>query len=174
MAIIVGIPRETLPGERRVALTPRACDGLAKSGIEFIVEKGAGAEAGYPDSEYATRKIKVGSRDEVFAGAAIIAQVRTPGANPEAGRADIARYRKGQLIVGLGEPLTAHQETAALAATGVTYFALELVPRITRAQSMDVIFDGKHCRLQGGLDGRFRPSEDAAHDDHRSGNNLAG
>ena len=139
MAIIVGVPRETMPGERRVALTPRACEGLAKSGVEVIVEKGAGVEAGYTDAEYQARGVKLGSRDDVFASAAIIAQVRTLGANPEAGKADTARLRKGQLVIGLGEPLTAFRESAEIAGTGAMYFALELVPRITRAQSMDVL-----------------------------------
>lgn len=139
MAVLVGVPKETMQGERRVALTPRACEGLSKSGITAVVERGAGEEAGYPDSEYTARGVELASRDDVFARAAVITQVRTPGANPRTGRDDLRRYRKGQIVIGLAEPLTTPQETADVAATGVTLFALELIPRITRAQSMDVL-----------------------------------
>ncbi len=128
-----------MQGERRVALTPRACEALIKVGMSTVVERNAGAEAGYPDSEYEARGTKVATRDEVFAEAHVVTQVRTLGANPRAGRDDLKRYRRGQVVVGMGEPLTALEENAVLADAGVTYFALELVPRITRAQSMDVL-----------------------------------
>ncbi|MFN7919476.1 MAG: NAD(P) transhydrogenase subunit alpha [Bryobacteraceae bacterium] len=135
----VAVPRETFEGERRVAMTPRACEPLAKAGIDVFMEPGAGVEAGYPDSVYESHGAKFASRDELFQRADIVAQVRTLGANPTAGKPDLARLRKGQILIGLGEPLTSHTETRAIAATGATYFALELVPRITRAQSMDVL-----------------------------------
>ncbi len=139
MPITVGVPRETFPGERRVAIIPRACEVLQKSGIRLIVESLAGSEAGFPDEIYAARGARVASRAEVFGEAEIIAQVRCLGANPEAGRADLPLLRSGQALVGFGEPLTALKESADLAQTGVSFFALELMPRITRAQSMDAL-----------------------------------
>jgi NAD(P) transhydrogenase subunit alpha len=128
-----------MPGERRVSLTPRIAEGLSKLGVQVMVERGAGQAAGYPDPEYESRGAKMESREAILGQAAILAQVRTLGANPEAGRADVDRYNRGQVLIGLGEPLTARTETTDLAARGVTLFALELVPRITRAQSMDVL-----------------------------------
>lgn len=139
MPAIVGTPRETFPGERRVALVPRQCEALRKAGIEVIVEQGAGTEAGYPDETYAARGARLASRSDVFSEADIIAQVRCLGANPEAGRADLELMREGQAIAGFGEPLTALRECAYLAEAGVSSFALELMPRITRAQSMDAL-----------------------------------
>ena len=138
MAVTIGVPRETYPGERRVALVPRACDAFGKLGAGVIVEQSAGAGAGFPDEQYVARGAKIGSRSEVFQ-ADIVAQVRTLGANPEAGRGDLPLLRKGQTLIGFGEPLTATQEIGDLARTGVSYFAMELIPRITRAQSMDAL-----------------------------------
>lgn len=139
MALIVGIPKETFPGERRVALVPRAFDILAKSGVQFLVERGAGEEAGFPDSAYEARGARLAGRAEVFESAGVILQVRTLGANPEAGQADQSLLRPGQTIIGFCEPLTASKECAELAARGVTTFSMELMPRITRAQSMDAL-----------------------------------
>ena len=138
MAVTIGVPRETYPGERRVALVPRHCEALAKQGVSVTVEKSAGVEAGFPDEQYVARGAKIGDRSEVFQ-ADIVAQVRTLGANPKAGRSDLALMRRGQMLIGFGEPLTAAQEMAELARVGVSFFALELVPRITRAQSMDAL-----------------------------------
>ena len=138
MAVSIGIPRETFPGERRVALVPRACDALGKLGASVIVEQSAGVEAGFLDEQYATRGARSATRREVFQ-ADVILQVRSLGANPEAGRADLALLRPGQTVIGFGEPLTALSQDAALARTGVSFFAMELMPRITRAQSMDAL-----------------------------------
>jgi NAD(P) transhydrogenase subunit alpha len=137
--VTIGVPRETFPGERRVALTPRACDAIAKLGAAVIVEQSAGADAGYSDDQYVARGARIASRTEVFAQSDIIVQVRTLGANPEAGRGDLSLLRSGQTLIGFGEPLTAVQEVSDLARTGVSFFAMELVPRITRAQSMDAL-----------------------------------
>ncbi|HEY4089154.1 MAG TPA: Re/Si-specific NAD(P)(+) transhydrogenase subunit alpha [Bryobacteraceae bacterium] len=139
MAVTVGVPRETFPGERRVALTPRACETLKKAGHEIIVESSAGLEAGFTDDDYGRRGVTVASRSEVFQKAEVIAQARTLGANPEHGQGDLSLLRPGQLLIGFGEPLTALAEVSKVASTGATFFALELVPRITRAQSMDVL-----------------------------------
>ena len=135
----MGVPRETFPGERCVAITPRSCEVLQKAGLAVLVERSAGADAGYPDEEYAARGARLASRDEVFEQASIITQFRSLGANPQQGRDDVARLRPGQIVIGLGEPLNAQKETADLASAGVSFFALELIPRITRAQSMDVL-----------------------------------
>jgi NAD(P) transhydrogenase subunit alpha len=137
--MIAGVPKETYPDERRVALVPAVLPSLTKAGIEVVIEAGAGEAAGFPDSQYREKGATVVGRDEVFARADVILQVRTLGANPEAGRADLERLRKRQAVIGLAEPLTALDELKALAARGVTAFAMELMPRITRAQSMDVL-----------------------------------
>jgi len=138
LAVTIGVPRETFPGERRVALVPRSCEALGKLGASVIVEQSAGAEAGFPDEQYSSRGARLASRSEVFQ-ADIIAQVRSLGANPEAGRADISLLHPGQTIIGFGEPLTALDQDSELAKAGVSFFAMELMPRITRAQSMDAL-----------------------------------
>jgi proton-translocating NAD(P)+ transhydrogenase subunit alpha len=139
-ALTIGVPAETYPDERRVALTPRAADLLAKSGVDLLIETGAGIAAGFPDNEYAEKGVRViGTRAEIFHASAIVLQVRTLGANPAAGRADLTLLKRGQALIGLGEPLTSIEQYADLAARGVTSFAMELMPRITRAQSMDVL-----------------------------------
>lgn len=139
MPFIVGVPRETFPEERRVAITPRHCELLRKSQIEVVVEQSAGMEAGFPDELYAARNIRLLSRSEVFHEADIVAQVRSLGANPDAGFADLELLRSAQGLVGFGEPLTALKECVDLANAGVSFFAMELMPRITRAQSMDAL-----------------------------------
>ncbi|MFQ5691440.1 MAG: Re/Si-specific NAD(P)(+) transhydrogenase subunit alpha [Nitrospinota bacterium] len=138
--MIVGIVKETFPGERRVALIPAQVPLLKKAGLEVLVETGAGEAAGFPEGEYREKEAQVAdSRDKVFAEADVLLQVRTPGANPEAGRADLERFRSGQTVIGFCEPLTAGEVINDLAARGITLFALELLPRITRAQNMDTL-----------------------------------
>jgi NAD(P) transhydrogenase subunit alpha len=136
---ILGTPRETFPGERRVAVAPRHCEALRKAGIEVLIEHNAGVESGYPDEAYIARGAQIADRETIFANATLIAQVRALGANPVAGRADLALLRPGQAVAGFGEPLTAAKECSDLAATGASFFAMELMPRITRAQSMDAL-----------------------------------
>jgi NAD(P) transhydrogenase subunit alpha len=135
----LGTPRETFPQERRVALIPRQCEVLKKAGLEVIIEQSAGVAAGFPDEMYVARGARIGSREDVFREADVIAQVRCLGANPEIGRSDIPLMRPGQTLIGFGEPLTALRECSDLAAAGVSLLALELIPRITRAQSMDAL-----------------------------------
>ena len=140
MPVKIGAPAETYPGENRVAMTPRAMDMLAKSGVEFVIESGAGAAARFPDAEYQERGARlVEDRAEIFAGCDVIVQVRSAGANPDAGRADMRLLRSGQVLIGFGEPLSASAEYAEIAGRGATSFAMELIPRITRAQSMDAL-----------------------------------
>ena len=136
----VAVPQETYDGERRVALVPAVLPQLTKAGIEVAVERGAGVAAGYADEAYRDKGASiVDDRKRLLADADIVAQVRTLGANPDAGAADLELLRSGQVLVGMAEPLSAHDQTRALAERGVTLLALELMPRITRAQSMDVL-----------------------------------
>jgi len=138
--MIVGTVKESFPDERRVAITPHVVPSLIKAGAEIVVEAGAGAEAGYSDADFSDKGVKiVASRAEVFATADVVVQVRGYGANPEAGRADLELLRQGQILIASFEPLRAGEQVREVAAKGVQLFALELVPRITRAQSMDVL-----------------------------------
>jgi NAD(P) transhydrogenase subunit alpha len=137
--MIIGVPKETFPGERRVALIPAVLPTLAKAHVQVVLERGAGVAAGFPDAEYEQKGARlVSTRREVFEQA-VIAQVRTPGANRAAGRADIELLGPGTVIVGMAEPLIELETIKTLAERRVTSFALELMPRITRAQSMDVL-----------------------------------
>jgi NAD(P) transhydrogenase subunit alpha len=138
--MIIGVVKETYPGERRVALVPGALGGLNKAGLEIRMEAGAGEAAGYPDGGYADKGVKVVSgRSDVLGAADVLLQVRTLGANPDAGRADLDRMKTGQVVIGLAEPLTSGEAMQEIAKRGLTLLALELMPRITRAQSMDVL-----------------------------------
>ena len=140
MALTVGVPREAHTEERRVALTPAATATLKKKNIDVIIEQGAGNSAGYPDRAYEEKgAVVVGQRDEVFQKADVIAQVRGLGANGKLGEFDIHRFRQGQLFIAQMEPFASLNEIKALADKGALGFALELVPRITRAQNMDVL-----------------------------------
>jgi NAD(P) transhydrogenase subunit alpha len=138
--MIVGVPRETYPGERRVALVPTVLANLGKAGLEVLLEAGAGAAAGYPDAEYSNKGAKIAaSRAEVFSQAEIITQVLCDGANDKTGHADLPLLRRGQILIGFLRPLGSLQILQELAATGVSSFAVELMPRTTRAQSMDAL-----------------------------------
>jgi H+-translocating NAD(P) transhydrogenase subunit alpha len=136
----VGVVRETFPGERRVALVPGALAPLEKAGLSILVESKAGAAAGYDDDAYRARGATVvPSRGEVFAQADIITQVRAVGANLENGVADLGLLRRGQTLIATCEPLAEAPAAAQIASLGVSLLSLELMPRITRAQSMDVL-----------------------------------
>src|SRR5689334_19591632 len=138
--MIVGVPRESYPGERRVALVPAVIPNLAKAGLQVLIEAGAGAEAGYPDAEYSAKGAKIAaSRAEVFGGAEIIVQVLCQGSNDKTGKADVALMRKGQVLIGFLRPLGTAATLEEIARTGVISFAVELMPRSTRAQSMDAL-----------------------------------
>jgi NAD(P) transhydrogenase subunit alpha len=146
--VIVGVPKEIYPGERRVALTPVVVPMLAKAGLDVAIEAGAGVEAGYPDAQYEEKGAKVlADRAAVFAQSDIIAQVLAHGANDKNGTSDLGLMRRGQVLVGflrpLGTPLKdgkiSVETVQQLAQTGVSAFAVELMPRTTRAQSMDAL-----------------------------------
>jgi NAD(P) transhydrogenase subunit alpha len=134
-----GFVSEIAPGERRVAMTPSAISVFNKTAIELVMETGSGLSAGFPDHEYTEKGVRVATRDEVFAQAEVLLQVRAPGANPVTGHRDLALMRPGQTVIGFGEPLTAIEANQALSEKGVNFLAMELMPRITRAQSMDAL-----------------------------------
>jgi NAD(P) transhydrogenase subunit alpha len=138
--MIVGVPRESFPGERRVALVPGVIANLAKVGLEVVIEAGAGTEAGYPDTDYASKGARVlASRGDVFSTADIIVQVLSYGSNDRTGQADISLFKRGQVLIGFLRPLGAVRTLQEIAGAGVTSFSVELMPRITRAQSMDAL-----------------------------------
>lgn len=138
--MIVGIVKETFPGEARVALVPSGVQQLKKAGLEILVEPGAGIAAGYEDSAYSEKGAELAvDRGDVWKRADVVLQVRSLGANPDQGRADLEQMKSGQTIIGICEPLTEHAANAAVAATGVTLFSMEMMPRISRAQSMDIL-----------------------------------
>ena len=128
----VGVPRESWPGENRVALTPTAAAALRKAGLGVFVERDAGTAAGFTSAAYETAGATVADRDAVFTSSDILLQVRSIPAEP-------ARLRRGQAVIGFADPLGAPDAIRALAHTGVTAFSMELMPRITRAQSMDAL-----------------------------------
>jgi NAD(P) transhydrogenase subunit alpha len=138
--LIIGIPKEIYPGERRVALIPAAIASLTKAGLTVAIEAGAGELAGYPDTQYVDKGAKVlPSRSEVFSQADIIAQVLCHGANDRNGESDLSLLRSGQALVGFLRPLGSRESVQQIASTGVTSFSVELMPRTTRAQSMDAL-----------------------------------
>ncbi len=138
--MIIGIPKETFPGQRQVAIIPDGVSMLKKSGLDVIVESGAGEQAGYLDSAYKEKGAElVASRSDVFARADIVAQVQAFGANPAKGMDDLELLREGQSVIAFLDPLSAADSVAKLAERKVNAFSMELMPRITRAQSMDAL-----------------------------------
>lgn len=138
--MIVGVPRELFPGERRVALVPQVLPALEKIGATLLLEAGAGSAAGYPDSAYQEKGGRLAAtRSEVFAEADILVQVLSCGADPVSGMKDLPLYRKEQVVIAFLRALGDPESLARLAPTGVAAFAIEMMPRITRAQSMDAL-----------------------------------
>jgi proton-translocating NAD(P)+ transhydrogenase subunit alpha len=138
--MIVGVPKESFPGERRVALTPIVIPQLIKAGLEVLVETGAGVEAGFPDSDFIARGAKIApSRADLFAQAGIITQVLCYGSNDKTGNADLPLLRKDQILIGFLRPLGSIEMVREIAATGAIAFSVELMPRTTRAQAMDAL-----------------------------------
>ena len=138
--MIVGVPKEIYPNERRVALVPAVIPNLKKAGLDVIVQAGAGTSAGYPDSEYADKGAKIAeTRAEVFQSADIIVQFLCHGANDKNGPEDLPLMKRGQVLVGFLRPLGTTKTLQEIAERGVTSFSVELMPRTTRAQSMDAL-----------------------------------
>ena len=125
----VSVPKETASGERRVAIVPEVVERLAKGDIEITLEAGAGESASHPDSAYEGAGAKLG---DGFGGP-VVAKVAPPSVE------EIGRLERGSVLIGFLAPLTAHDTVLALAEAGITSFAMEAVPRITRAQSMDAL-----------------------------------
>jgi NAD(P) transhydrogenase subunit alpha len=138
--MIIGVPKETFPGERRVALSASAIPNLVKAGMEVLVEAGAGVSAGYPDAEYAAKGAKiVAKRSDVFSAADVVLQVLCYGSNDRTGKDDLPLLRQGQVLIGFLRPLGSAETVQEIAARGVTSFSVELIPRTTRAQGMDAL-----------------------------------
>jgi NAD(P) transhydrogenase subunit alpha len=138
--MIVGVPRESYPGERRVALVPAVIASLRKAGLDVVVETGAGVAAGYRDEDFVSKGATiVPARADVFGTAGVVTQVLAIGANDRTGEADLPLLRPGQNLIGFLRPLGTIEPLQRLAATGVTSFSIELMPRTTRAQSMDAL-----------------------------------
>jgi NAD(P) transhydrogenase subunit alpha len=129
--MIVGVPKESFPDEKRVALVPASIPALSKAKLDVLIENGAGKEAGYPDGSYLEKGSQIAKdKTSLFESAEIILTVR--GIDP-------VNLRKGQLIIGMLEPFTDQKMLRDLADKGAISFAMELIPRITRAQSMDAL-----------------------------------
>ncbi|MBT7259364.1 Re/Si-specific NAD(P)(+) transhydrogenase subunit alpha [Porticoccaceae bacterium] len=138
--MIIGIPSEIKAGEKRVAMSPANVQSLTDRSVKVLIQADAGSAAGYPDAEYSAAGATItADRAEIFASADIILQVQSFGSNNENSDDDLARLRSGQLIIGMMDPLASPQAAQAVADRGATAIALELVPRISRAQSMDVL-----------------------------------
>ena len=127
----IGIPNETLAGEARVALVPGAVAPLSKAGLQVSVERSAGEAAGVPDDAYRAQGASVLARGELFETADVILQVRSVPVDPA--------VRKGQAVIGFADPLGTPHAIRDAAAAGITMLSMELMPRITRAQSMDAL-----------------------------------
>ena len=138
--MIIGVPKESYPGERRVALVPGVVPNLIKAGFEVVVEAGAGVEAGYLDAVYSEKGAKIlADRAAVFGTADIVVQVLCYGSNDVTGATDVPLLRRGQILIGFLRPFGSKEIVQQIAGTGVTAFSVELVPRTTRAQSMDAL-----------------------------------
>ena len=138
--MIIGVPKETYPGERRVALVPAVLPTLTKAGFEVHIQSGAGIDAGYLDVLYAEKGGKiVADRAAIFAAADIVAQVLCYGPNDVNGQLDVPLYRQNQILVGFLRPFGSLEVLQQIAQAGVTSFSVELMPRTTRAQSMDAL-----------------------------------
>ncbi|MFI5339708.1 MAG: Re/Si-specific NAD(P)(+) transhydrogenase subunit alpha [Candidatus Methylomirabilales bacterium] len=136
----IGVPKESFPGEQRVALVPAVLPSLVNAGCEVLMEAGAGEGAFYPDAAYVEKGARIAaSRAEVFASADAVLQVLAHGANDKTGRADLPLLRRGQVLIGFLRPLGSPETVQEIAATGAIAFAVEFMPRITRAQSMDAL-----------------------------------
>ncbi|HEY0387497.1 MAG TPA: hypothetical protein VGC71_03550, partial [Gaiellales bacterium] len=152
----LGVPNQSAQGERRVALVPETAKKLSTRGVETVVEAGAGELAHFLDSAYTDAGATVGSASDAW-GAEVVAVVRTPTTE------EIGQLSSGSVLIGFLAPLTSADTTRALADRGVTAFAMEAIPRISRAQSMDALssqasIGGYRAVLVAAVDmGRFFP-----------------
>jgi H+-translocating NAD(P) transhydrogenase subunit alpha len=151
--VIVGVPKETYPDERRVALVPVVVPTLAKAGLEVIVESGAGESAGYPDAAYVEKGAKIATnRAAVFGSADVVVQVLCYGSNDVTGKADLPLMRRGQALIGFLRPFGSAEIVQQIAQAGVSAYSVEFMPRTTRAQSMDALSSmGTICGYKAAL-----------------------
>lgn len=138
--MVIGVPHDAVGGERRVALTPSVVPSLTGAGFQVAVESGCGLAAGFPDSAYQSKGARVlPSRAELFSQADAILQVRALGANPGSPKGDLPLFRPNQILIGMMNPLGDPEAIREASERNVTAFALELIPRVGRAQAMDVL-----------------------------------
>ena len=138
--MIIGVPKESYSGERRVALIPKMLPNLQKAGLQVVIEAGAGRESGYRDADFEEKGGEVlPDRTSVFQKADVIVQVLCYGSNDLTGKLDVPLFHREQFLFGFLRPLGSQEVVQEIAAAGVTSFAVELMPRITRAQSMDAL-----------------------------------
>jgi len=138
--MLAGVLTETLSGERRVALVPAVLPALAKAGVSVVIQSGAGASAGFLDASYAEKGAEIASSaQDVVSRAEVLLRVRLSPPSTSAGQQDLALTRSGQTLIAFLDPLNEPSLSEALASRGVTAFSMELMPRITRAQSMDAL-----------------------------------
>ncbi|MBW1980462.1 MAG: Re/Si-specific NAD(P)(+) transhydrogenase subunit alpha [Deltaproteobacteria bacterium] len=138
--MIAAVPKETYPGERRVALIPQSISALKKAGLEVAVEAGAGEQAGHADSAYQSQGARiVPERRTLLSEADVVLMVRGPGAHRDFPETDLDCLRKGTILIAFLEPLAEPEMMQILAERGLTVFSMELMPRTTRAQSMDAL-----------------------------------
>jgi NAD(P) transhydrogenase subunit alpha len=137
--MLAAVPKETYPGERRVALVPASLPALVKLGLEVAVEPGAGLPAGFPDEEYKAKGARLLPRAELLAAGGLVLQVRSLAASPSGPPPDLGWLKPAHTLVGFLDPIAAPAGVQALAERGATAFALDLIPRTTRAQAMDAL-----------------------------------
>lgn len=136
----IGVPREIIPGEKRVATTPEVASKLAKSGFEVIVETGAGTAAGFSDGDYKAAGATIApSAAAALGDADAVLKVRRPVLNPGTGTHEVDLLKPNALLIGLLDPRGDQDGLRTIAKRGVTAASMELVPRITRAQMMDAL-----------------------------------
>ena len=138
--MIIGVPKESYPGERRIALVPVVLPSFTKAGFQVVIETGAGDHAGFPDSHFTDKGATIApDRASVFTQADIILQVLAHGSNDVTGHADVPLFRRGQILIGFLRPFGTLETVQQIANAGVSSFSVELMPRTTRAQSMDAL-----------------------------------
>ena len=138
--MIIAVAKENCPEECRVALVPSFIPPLLKAGHQVVVERSAGLSAGYPDEKYAQAGAQMEpDRDRLFERGQLLLMVRGPGINPQEGERDLGRLRADHALFAFFNPLMYPKTISTLAETGATAFSLELIPRISRAQSMDAL-----------------------------------
>lgn len=138
-SIKVGVLKETVSNEKRVALIPDQIAQIQKKKMTVMVERNAGADAGYPDSVYAEKGAQIANRETLLREAEILLQVRALGANPDSGQQDLSSMKPGQTLIAFLDPLSEPKMIEAAARANVRVFSMEMMPRITRAQSMDAL-----------------------------------